>query len=153
MRHNITQTEAPARIRSRLPFQASALSGVEGSTGTGDLPPDVAERYELDDRSPGVLYTVLSYETPIAWYVDGTWVVVRNRFSLTTTNHQTIVRSALRGFGPSWRGGYEHDEDGNYTYVEHPDKPHDLYSTGEVVEVGEYERAVPVDHYGRREGW
>ena len=135
---HITQNEAPARIRAREPFQASALSGVEGSTGTGDLPADLAERYGLDDRSPGVLYTVLSYRTPIAWYVDGTWLVVRNRFSITTTQHQGVVRSALTGMAAGrW-------VDGAY---ESPDIGADLFETYEAQYVGEDERAVPVGHY------
>lgn len=143
MRHNITQDEAPERIRDRQPFQASALSGVKGSTGTGDLPAELAELYE--EVRPSITYTVLSYRTPIAWYIeDGGWHLTACRWSVTTTQHQGTVRGALRGYGPPWRGTYDVDAG---RLVEHPDKPTDLFESGHARYVGEDERAVPAGHY------
>lgn len=55
---------------------------------------DGAERalFESDD----VRYVVRSYATPIAWQrADGSWYVVCQRFSVTTSKQQTTVRVAL----------------------------------------------------------
>lgn len=142
MRHVITQDEARERIRDRQPFRASALSAVEGATGTGDLPAELAAMY--DEHRPSITYTVLSYETPIAWYAGDLWYVVQPRFSVTTTQHQGIVRGALRGSGPPWRGAYDVT---TRTLTPHPDKPADLFRNGNAVYVGDDERAVPPDHY------
>lgn len=43
-----------------------------------------------------IVYTVMSYDTPIAWkYQDGKWFVVDQKFSQTTSRHQGTVRRAL----------------------------------------------------------
>lgn len=49
-------------------------------------------------RDSGLLaYVVMSYATPIAWALtDGTTVVVEERFSATTSRHQSVVRLSLR---------------------------------------------------------
>lgn len=46
-------------------------------------------------RPSPVRYVVYSYWTPIAWFADDTWYVVEDKFSVTTTRHQNIVREAL----------------------------------------------------------
>ena len=44
----------------------------------------------------GNIYVVYSYDTPIAWYsIPGGWHVVTQKFSRTTSRHQSIVRRAL----------------------------------------------------------
>jgi len=87
-----TQHEAEDLIRDRKPFRASALSAVEGMSGTGDLPDEDARKYR--DAEP--TYTVLSYATPIAWVAaDGTVCAPMLRYSLTTTQHQAIARHGL----------------------------------------------------------
>ena len=40
-------------------------------------------------------YTVRSYGTPIAWRIDGVWVVPDVRYSVTTSQHQGAVRTAI----------------------------------------------------------
>ena len=40
-------------------------------------------------------YTVRSYGTPIAWRIDGVWVVPDVRYSVTTSRHQSLVRVAV----------------------------------------------------------
>lgn len=42
-------------------------------------------------------YVVWSYRTPIAWFdhIRQTWVTPDVRYSVTTTNHQSIVRQAI----------------------------------------------------------
>lgn len=40
-------------------------------------------------------YVVKSYDTPIGWYVDGEgWTISLEKFSVTTTNHQGLLRQA-----------------------------------------------------------
>lgn len=57
MRKNITQREAPARIRAREPFHASALTATPGASGIGDLPPDLATLYVREDVGPDLFAT------------------------------------------------------------------------------------------------
>jgi hypothetical protein len=86
---------AGAEIRGRRPFVASALSGHEGSSGTGRMVPTDAENY----RNSDVSYTVKSYDTPIAWHDRRTgWQVPKTKHSSTTSRHQSIVRGALSEF-------------------------------------------------------
>ena len=87
---------AGAEIRGRRPFEASALSGHEGSSGTGRMIPEDAENY----RKADVSYTVKSYDTPIAWHDSrtGEWAVPNTKHSSTTSRHQSIVRGALDHF-------------------------------------------------------
>lgn len=120
-RTTIAQHEAPDYIRDLKPFRASHLSAVKGRvTRTGDLPAEHREQYEADD----VLYTVLSYETPIGWVTyDGTARMPSLRYSLTTTQHQHVCSRGL--FDKTWY----------------------------AVQDDDTKRAVPPNHYGPREGW
>lgn len=52
------------------------------------------DQYRRDRNT--IVYVVMSYDTPIAWkYRDGTWCVVPQVFSQTTSRHQGTVRRAL----------------------------------------------------------
>lgn len=70
---------------------------------TGQLEWPLVEALRTDmDRVSGQAYVVFSYDTPIAWNydVDGvteefTWVVPDVKYSVTTTNHQNVVRVAI----------------------------------------------------------
>jgi hypothetical protein len=80
-------------IRDRIPFTTSgALRGEECVSSypySGWL--DKAEREALStDGMAGLIdYIVWSYATPIAWHrTDGTWHIVDQKFSMTTTKHQ-----------------------------------------------------------------
>lgn len=112
-------------IRAMEPFKTSgSLFGERGSFGlrwhhylNRD---EVAEYLRVAND---ILYTVVSYDTPIAWayrvLADGTlpapgqaaqgeaWHVVSQKFSPTTTAHQSVVQAALNGrtatFGPIWQ--------------------------------------------------
>lgn len=46
-------------------------------------------------------YIVWSYETPIAWYnaLEGTWTMPDRKYSVTTSNHQGRIRTALTSLG------------------------------------------------------
>lgn len=63
---------------------------------TGRLPLSWAECYRADARNPGIVYTVVSYATPIAWLrADGKTVIPDVSYSLTTSCHQTPCRAWL----------------------------------------------------------
>lgn len=79
-----TLRQAPAMISERLPFEGNSLVGKAGRHGYGQLPGWAAERYRHDT----VIYTVVSYATPIGWYTPIGWVVPKVRYSRTTSRHQ-----------------------------------------------------------------
>jgi hypothetical protein len=83
--------KAPDFISSKEPFQASALSGVAGSTATGHMSDDEIREY----RKSNPTYTVRSYGTPIAWHGDAGWHQSTSKYSQTTSRHQNIVKRAL----------------------------------------------------------
>lgn len=73
-------------IRRRVPFATSgALIGVAGNPGVVGM---------LSANS--IDYIVFSYKTPIAWHcADTIWYIVDQKFSVTTTNHQSVVRRTV----------------------------------------------------------
>ena len=80
-------------------FRAPAtLSGTweDGPLYMGRLSSDEQERMRRDTRDASRVYVVRSYETPIAWYVEGRgWSQVDEKFSVSTTNHQSHVSVAI----------------------------------------------------------
>lgn len=83
-------------IKNREDFRTSgSLSGRSTSLGTydyGRLTGDDRDQFVLDSRY--IDYCVWSYATPIAWHwtaPDGSegWHVVSQKFSPTTTKHQS----------------------------------------------------------------
>jgi hypothetical protein len=88
-------------IAARAEFRDRWLSGRPtedgGATGCGDLPAQY-HRFLRDAD-----YVVFSYETPIAWHVPAAgpgdvdaWWLPDVRYSSTTSEHQAVVRMALR---------------------------------------------------------
>lgn len=46
--------------------------------------------------SLSIKYVVYSYSTPIAWALDdNTWVMPKDKYSVTTSKHQGLVRYAI----------------------------------------------------------
>jgi hypothetical protein len=81
-----------------LPFRShGAMSAVPYAPAeVGRLPLHWVNRYRDDQRAPGIVYTVLSYATPIAWIrADGRPVIPPVGYSLTTTRHQNLCRAWL----------------------------------------------------------
>lgn len=92
------QAEAVDSIRDRMNFIASSLSGWEGRSNTyGQLSQEEIEKYESVRDS--IDFVVLSYRTPIAWHSSEGWYIVKQKFSVTTSRHQGIVRRALNSKG------------------------------------------------------
>lgn len=44
-------------------------------------------------------YIVVSYGTPIAWHTPDGWYIVQQRFSVTTSRHQSQVRAGISAIG------------------------------------------------------
>jgi len=90
----INQRDADYYVTNRLDFRASALEGLDGRTNTyGRLDAEEVAHYEKVKES--IDYVVLSYRTPIAWHSSEGWYVVAQKFSVTTSKHQGIVRRAV----------------------------------------------------------
>lgn len=52
--------------------------------------------YDWASRIDRPVYVVRSYATAIAWQnYDGTWVVPDDKYSVTTSKHQSTIRYAL----------------------------------------------------------
>jgi hypothetical protein len=52
-----------------------------------------ALRYDHDNH--GVDYVIYSYYTPIAWHAGNVWRVPDDKYSVTTTQHQNQVKTAI----------------------------------------------------------
>lgn len=86
-------------LARRVPFDSyGAMSAVAyASSFTGRLPVDWVQRYDADNRNPGIVYTVRSWATPIAWVrATGRVVIPDVSYSVSTTRHQNLCRAWLR---------------------------------------------------------
>jgi hypothetical protein len=88
-----------AALSNRKAFKRSgfAMSAVEGSAyNTGQLPAHDAAEYNTLANQGEVVYTVLSYATPIAYVTkDGAVRIPDAKYSVTTTHHQSLCRVYL----------------------------------------------------------
>ena len=75
-------------------FRASALSGTLEVPGAGRLAGADRERFDADRDA--IAYAVMSYGTPIAWLTPRGWHVVAQRFSVTTSRHQSVTLRGVR---------------------------------------------------------
>lgn len=94
----LNQRDAIHYIATRQAFKASALSGEfkNYTPEMGRLNPEesalIAETFSTD----GGAYIVRSYGTPIAFFTPlRGWYVVSQKFSVTTSKHQNLVRRAI----------------------------------------------------------
>ncbi|QBZ72290.1 hypothetical protein SEA_CIRCINUS_248 [Streptomyces phage Circinus] len=80
-------------LRARESFTTSgALTGVSkpGYVTMGQLPAEYRASAQM------AVYVVYSYRTPIAWCLpSGDWVCPDTRYSVTTSRHQSKVRTAV----------------------------------------------------------
>jgi len=71
-----------------------AVSGRENPYEVGQLDAERIVRFRADRPT----FAVYSYATPIAWRAsDGSWVMPNERYSSSTSCHQSVTRSMLRG--------------------------------------------------------
>lgn len=89
----LNQRDAIHYIETRQEFRASALSGSNYGNGAGRLSGEDLNRFYQDVK--GLTYAVYSYNTPIYWVSNGEPYVVEQKFSMTTSKHQGIVRRAI----------------------------------------------------------
>jgi hypothetical protein len=90
-----TTTRNADRAISRCEtFRASALSATLEVPGAGRL--DGADRERFDADRDVIVYAVMSYGTPIAWLTPRGWHVVTQRFSVTTSRHQSVTLRGVR---------------------------------------------------------
>ena len=89
----VNQRDAEHYIATRQEFRASALEGRVYGVGNGRLDAEETARYNRDLNN--VIYWVYSYSTPIAWYTPEGWYTVEQKFSSTTSRHQSVVRRAI----------------------------------------------------------
>ena len=90
----MNQRDAIHYIATRQEFRASALEGRVYGVSNGRLDNEETARYNQDLNA--VTYWVYSYSTPIAWYTEANgWYLVEQKFSSTTSKHQTYVRRAI----------------------------------------------------------
>jgi hypothetical protein len=84
-------------LAQREPFQGYTMAAYNPPVlwTTGQLNRWERERYEVAQHQ--IIYTVLSYGTPIAWITeDGQIYHVAQKFSVTTSKHQSYARAWLR---------------------------------------------------------
>jgi len=89
----VNQRDAEHYIAQRLEFRASALEGKDGGALSSSHRLSQAEA-NLFINTPEIDYTVYSYNTPIAWHSPKGWHIVEQKFSNTTSRHQSRVRRA-----------------------------------------------------------
>jgi hypothetical protein len=103
MAARVSNKHAEAYIRNGIAFTGSNFRGVDGSFGGPHgsrwyLNGAALERWEQDQRAGKIHYSVWSYETPIAWLVEGEgWVIPPVKYSMSTGRHQGYVRRAVAG--------------------------------------------------------
>jgi hypothetical protein len=96
IRYGVGGPDGP--LASLQPFDThGAMSATPyAPSSTGRLPLPWARQYASDCRAPGIVYTVHSYATPIAWVrADGRTVIPPVPYSATTTRHQNLCRAWL----------------------------------------------------------
>jgi hypothetical protein len=95
----LNQKQAVRAIADRMAFQAGALNAERVHTGSsrdeGYMRGEAYEQWRADCEADRIAYVVRSYATPIAWFtVDRGWIVPADKYSVTTSRHQGIVRRA-----------------------------------------------------------
>jgi hypothetical protein len=93
--HGKARERTIAALQNRKPFHRSgfAMRAIEGKTSlSGRLPVGELIAY----RKSEIAYTVISYQTPIAWVTtDGEVYVSQESYSVTTSHHQGLCRVYL----------------------------------------------------------
>lgn len=96
--HGKGRSELNRALRDRLPFRTSGALSADvtpyGYPGSGRLSGVYLDTYRED--APSIRYVVRSYDTPIAWVTeDGSVTKIGQKFSVTTSRHQSAVRAWL----------------------------------------------------------
>ena len=88
--------DAIAKVADRVEFRGNSIWATNTPSGSGMIYGRAAELYTADAIGGELAYVVYSYSTPIAWYTKrGAWVVPEERYSATTSRHQSVVRQGV----------------------------------------------------------
>lgn len=84
-------------LANRKPFRGNSMRATQGTlNGTGKLPSEQAALYAEAAGAGRIVYTVISYRTPIAWVLsDGQRVIPDVHYSTTTSRQQNLCRTYL----------------------------------------------------------
>ena len=96
----LNQKQAVRAVADRMTFQAGALNASRihsvNPYSEGIMRGEAYEQWRADCAADRITYVVRSYYTPIAWFTtDRGWIVPADKYSVTTSRHQGIVRRAL----------------------------------------------------------
>ena len=96
-----SRKNAIGKIAKMEAFDGNSMCGRINPDGgymsNGRIYGDAAVLWRIDETAARIRYVVYSYATPIAWVRDnGEWVVPAEKYSATTSRHQSIVRMAVR---------------------------------------------------------
>jgi hypothetical protein len=95
----LNQKDAEHYITNRKQFTASALRGSSCKGWVPEAGRLNAEEYAKLDQTVRYgsewVYVVWSYDTPIAWFDEEGWYVVSQKFSVTTSKHQNLIKRAI----------------------------------------------------------
>ena len=93
----LNQKDAEHYIATRQQFTASALKGKfeQYRPQTGRLNVWESDKLTESRESSEGMYVVYSYDTPIAWFDSEGWYVVSQKFSVTTSKHQNLIKRAI----------------------------------------------------------
>ncbi len=90
------RVKVQSAIIARSDFRQASMRGEHHSSGDmanfGRLP---EEHRTALKAITGPVFVVYSYGTPIGWHSDAGWTIPRVSYSVTTLNHQTVMRSAV----------------------------------------------------------
>lgn len=97
--HGKAREATISALRKLTPFarKGYSMSAVQGAvTHFGKMDAEDIEAYQYHARVNDVMYTVLSYATPIAWVLrNGMVVIPDTKYSVTTTNQQNLCKVYL----------------------------------------------------------
>lgn len=93
--NRLTRRQIPEAVAACRAF-SNTTGSMRGITGTPVLPREHAlnsvERDRFLDDMPRIVYTIFSYDTPIAWVMrDGSKYRVSQKFSQTTSCHAGLT--------------------------------------------------------------
>jgi hypothetical protein len=88
--------DAIAKVAARQEFRGNSIWATRSPSGSGIIYGRAQELYTADATAGELVYVVYSYSTPIAWYTKrGEWVVPAEKYSHTTSRHQSVVRQGV----------------------------------------------------------
>lgn len=88
-------------VDDQKPFVRGNLSGqfVREGVTMGRLPEEYVKIFRQQQELGLVHFVIYSRLTPIAWVLySGSWIIPDVKYSVSTTNHQNVVRTAIDNF-------------------------------------------------------